>query len=82
MQGWMKCTEWIEHTKNSTLRQPITGISLLTASSQTQTTHFLTDGKNIFIHCFQPIQRLHPNFTINGITIFMAQQKQRKQIIF
>ena len=34
MQGWMKCTEWIEHTKNSTLRQPITGISLLTASSQ------------------------------------------------
>ena len=41
-----------------------------------------TDGRNIFTYCFQPIQRLHPNFATNGIEMFMAQQKQRKQLIF
>ena len=39
----------------------------------------LIDGKNIFTYCFQPIQRLQPNFTTDGIRNFMAQQKQRKQ---
>ena len=41
----------------------------------------LIDGKNTFTYCFQPIQRLQPNFTTNGIRNFMAQQKQRKQRI-
>ena len=40
----------------------------------------LIDGKNIFTYCFQPIQRLQPNFTTDGIRNFMAQQKQRKQL--
>ena len=31
----------------------------------------LTDGKNIFIYCFQPIQRLQPNFKTDGIRNFM-----------
>ena len=39
----------------------------------------LIDGKNIFTYCFQPIQRLQPNFTTDGIRNFMAQQNQRKQ---
>ena len=30
---------------------------------------------------FQPIQRLQPNFTTDSIANFMAQQKQRKQLI-
>ena len=41
----------------------------------------LIDGKNIFTYCFQPIQRLRPNFTTDGIRNFMAQQKQRKQLL-
>ena len=41
----------------------------------------LIDGKNIFTYCFQPIQRLQPNFTTDGIRNFMAQQKQRKQLL-
>ena len=41
----------------------------------------LIDGRNIFTHCFQSIQRLQPNFTTDGIRNFMAQQKQRKQPI-
>ena len=40
----------------------------------------LTDDKNIFTYCFQPIQRLQPNFTTDGIRNFMTQQKQRKQL--
>ena len=40
----------------------------------------LIDGKDVFTCCFQPIQRLQPNFTTDGIRNFMAQQKQRKQI--
>ena len=40
----------------------------------------LIDGKNIFTFCFQPIQRLQPNFTTGGIKTFMAKQKQRKQL--
>ena len=40
----------------------------------------LIDGKNIFTYCFQPIQRLQPNFTTDGIRNFMAQQKQLKQL--
>ena len=40
----------------------------------------LIDGKNIFTYCFQPIQRLQPNFTTDGIKNFMTQQKQRKQL--
>ena len=40
----------------------------------------LIDGRNIFTYCFQPIQRLQPNFTTDGIRNFMAQQKQRKQL--
>ena len=39
----------------------------------------LINGKNIFTYCFQPIQRIQPNFTTDGIGNFMAQQKQRKQ---
>ena len=46
-----------------------------------QTTHFLTDGKNISTYFFQPIQRLEPNFTINGIRNFMTQHKQHKQLV-
>ena len=41
----------------------------------------LTDDKNIFTSCFQPIQRLQPNFKTDGIRNFMAQQKQCKQLI-
>ena len=41
----------------------------------------LTDSKNIFIYSFQPVQRLQPNFTTDGIRNSMAQQKQRKQSI-
>ena len=41
----------------------------------------LIDGKNIFTYCFQPIQRLQPNFTNDGIRNFMTQQKQRKQVL-
>ena len=41
----------------------------------------LIDGRNIFTHCFQSIQRLQPNFTTGGIRNFMAQQEQRKQPI-
>ena len=44
----------------------------------------LTDNKNIFTYCFQPIQCLQPNFKTDGIRTeknFMAQQKQRKQLI-
>ena len=40
----------------------------------------LIDGKNIFTYCFQPIQRVQPNFTTDGIRNFMAQQKQCKQL--
>ena len=39
----------------------------------------LIDGKNIFTYCFQPIQRLQPNFTTDGTRNFLAQQKPRKQ---
>ena len=36
----------------------------------------------IFItYCFQPIQRLQPSFTTDGIRNFMTQQKQRKQLV-
>ena len=31
----------------------------------------LTDGKNIFTDCFQPIQRLHTSFKTDGIRNFM-----------
>ena len=31
----------------------------------------LTDGKNIFTYCFQPTQRLQPNFETDGIRNFM-----------
>ena len=41
----------------------------------------LTDDKNIFTYCFQPIQRLQRNFTTDCRKNFMAQQKQRKQLI-
>ena len=41
----------------------------------------LINGKNIFTYCFQPIQRLQPDFTTDGIRNFMAQQKQCKQPI-
>ena len=41
----------------------------------------LTDDKIFFTYCFQPIQRLQPNFTTDDIRNFMAQQKQRKQLI-
>ena len=40
----------------------------------------LIDGKNIFTYCFQPIQRLQPNFTTDGIRNVTVQQKQRKQL--
>ena len=39
------------------------------------------DSRNIFNYCFQPIQRLQPNFTNDGIRNFMSQRKQRKQPI-
>ena len=41
----------------------------------------LTNSKNILTERFQPIQRLQPNVTTDGIRNFMAQQKQRKQPI-
>ena len=41
----------------------------------------LTDDKNIFTNCFQPIQCIQPNFTTDDIRNFMAQQKQRKQLL-
>ena len=31
----------------------------------------LTDDENIFTYCFQPIQRLQPNFKTDGITNFI-----------
>ena len=31
----------------------------------------LTDHKNIFTYCFQPIQRLQPHFKTDGIRNFM-----------
>ena len=31
----------------------------------------LTDGKNIFTYCFQPIQRMQPNFKTDGVRNFM-----------
>ena len=31
----------------------------------------LNDGKNIFTYCFQPIQRLQPNFKTYAIRNFM-----------
>ena len=31
----------------------------------------LTDDKNIFTHCFQPIQRLQATFKTDGIRNFM-----------
>ena len=31
----------------------------------------LTDGKDIFTYCFQPIQRIQHNFTTDGIRNFM-----------
>ena len=31
----------------------------------------LTDDKNIFTYCFQPIQRLQANFKTDGIRNFM-----------
>ena len=34
----------------------------------------LIDGKNIFTLYSQPMQRLQPNFTTDGIRNFMAQQ--------
>ena len=44
----------------------------------------LTNDKNIFSYCFQPIQLLQPNFTdftVDGIRNIMAQLKQRKKLI-
>ena len=41
----------------------------------------LINRRNIFTYCFQPIQRLQPNFTTDGIRNFMAQQKQSKQLL-
>ena len=41
----------------------------------------LIDDKNIFTYCFQQMQCLQPNFTTDGIRNFMAQQKQRKQLL-
>ena len=41
----------------------------------------LTDNQNISTYHFQPMQRLQPDFITDGIRIFMAQQKQRKQTI-
>ena len=38
------------------------------------------DSENILAWCLQPIQRLQPNFTTDGIINFIAQQKQRKQL--
>ena len=37
----------------------------------------LIDGKNIFTDCFQPIQRLQPNFTTDGIRYLMAQERKQ-----
>ena len=41
----------------------------------------LTDNQNISTYHFQPMQRLQRDFITDGIRIFMAQQKQRKQTI-
>ena len=41
----------------------------------------LTNNKNIFTYYFQPIQRLQPDFTTDGIGKFVARQKQRKKPI-
>ena len=41
----------------------------------------LTDDKNIFNYCFQPIQRFQTNFKVDGMKNVMAQQKQRKELI-
>ena len=44
----------------------------------------LTNDKNIFSYCFQPIQLLQPNFTdftVDGIRNIMAQLKQCKKLI-
>ena len=41
----------------------------------------LNNSKNIITYLFQPIQRLQPNFTTDGIRNLMAQQKKRKQPI-
>ena len=43
--------------------------------------HILIISNNIFTYCFQPKQRLQPNFGTDGIRNFMAQKKQRKQPI-
>ena len=43
--------------------------------------YILSDNQDIPTHHYQPIQGLQPNFTTDGIRIFMAQQKQRKQLI-
>ena len=56
-------------------------VKVFGTTETTQTTHFLTDDKNIFTHRFQPIKCLQPNFTTEGIRNFIAQQKQRKQLI-
>ena len=57
------------------------GIRNFMAQQKKRKQLILTDDKNIFTYCFQPIQRLQPNFNIDGIRNFMAQQKQPKQLI-
>ena len=37
----------------------------------------LTDDENIFTYCFQPIQRLQPNFKTDGITNFIYTKHNR-----
>ena len=32
-------------------------------------------------YCFEPIQRLQPNFITDGVRNFMTQQKQHEQLI-
>ena len=51
------------------------------AQQKQQKQPILTDGKNIFNYCYQPIQRSESNFTTDGIRNFMAQQKQHKQLL-
>ena len=41
----------------------------------------LTDNLNISTYHFQLIKLLQPNFITDGMKIFMAQRKQRKQLI-
>ena len=41
----------------------------------------LTDNQNISTYHFQLIKRLQPNFITDGMRIFMAERKQRKQLI-